>query len=74
MYGFLCYLHLLTEEGDTAKLPSTIAPLEDEGGDEEIIINLAEERAIVMSSVLPAPSEATTSSSITPTETHENTE
>ena len=74
MYGFLCYLHLLTEEGDTAELPSTIAPLEDEGGDEEIIINPAEERAIVISSVLPAPSEATTSSSITPTETHENTE
>lgn len=72
-YGFLCFLHLLTEDSDpeTVQLPSTAAPLEEEGVDEEIAIDPAEERELVLSSVLP--SEKTTLS-ITPIEDDQNDE
>lgn len=66
-YGFLCYLHLLVEdsEPDTAEIPSSVALLEDEEGDEEVAIDLAEERALVLSSALSA---GPTASTITPDE------
>ena len=40
-YGFLCFLHLLTNdsEPETAQLPSMAAPLEEEGVDEEITLD-----------------------------------
>ena len=57
-YGFLCFLNLHTDdnEPETAQLPSTAAPLEEEGVDEEISLDPTEERALVLSSVLPEAS------------------
>ena len=73
MYGFVCFLHLLTEdsEPETAQLASTVAPLEDEGGDEEVAIDPAEERALVLSSVWPSQE---TALSITPIEDDQDNE
>ena len=47
-------MHLLVEDSEpnTAEIPGTAAPLEDEEGDEEVAINLAKERALVLSSAL----------------------
>lgn len=71
LYGFLCFLHLLTEDSEPAKLPTTVAPFEDEGGDEEVAIDLAEERALVLSSVSTSQETALT---ITPIEDVQNNE
>ncbi|MCO5556445.1 hypothetical protein L7F22_009994 [Adiantum nelumboides] len=72
-YGFLCFLHLLVEdsEPDTVEVPSTVALLEDEEGDDEVAIDLAEERALVLSSALSAGPSA---SIITPNEDDVNNE
>ena len=73
MYGFLCFLHLLIEDSEfeTAEIPSIVSPLKDEEGDEEFAIDLEEEQALVLSSVLSAGRSAST---ITPTEDDLNNE
>ncbi len=73
LYGFLCFLHLLIEdsEPETAQIPSTVAPFEDEEGGEEVPIDPAEERALVLSSALSSGPSAST---ITPIEDDQNNE
>ncbi|MCO5551379.1 hypothetical protein L7F22_004881 [Adiantum nelumboides] len=66
-----CLEKLPNSEPDTAEVPSTVALLEDEVGDEEVAIDLAEERALVLSSALSA---GPSTSTITPNEDDVNNE
>ena len=60
LYGFLSFLHLLSDETDaqTVEFPSNSIPFEEADVDEEIPIDPQEERALVPMSLTLVPVEA----------------